>query len=454
MIGYLLISSFTLTGLLLTLRPKWLLYFLFLLGPLPLSPLVTNPFMETPLGLVNIGALKVASILLIVTVGVLLTPMRLSKAASGIGLMLAFLVYAVISLSWADNPTIGIRMLLKLMTPILVFFYLFGNVHRIGLQALFSAATFSGLLYLCYGLLTSHNLSLAGLSIPGASRAEYSGHLVSVIAMLAAQCAFQPSILRLSTLLLLSAGTVAAFTRITIASMFAALGSAWFWRSRGPLKYLWPVLGVAAFLALFVFVDEFRQRMFLTSADSVTLESLVTQPLDTASKVAGSGRFAAWEQALERLYEPNPATGSGIGASQDMFYGGSARATNVSAVHSEIIRLLCDLGLIGMTLYLLGWFQLLLGLIRFNAEQRRSADGTPNTEHPLQRALVVAALGSSLAYLLFLLTDNGFDYVAQISMFVYATVGAALGLRRPALRVASLAADVERTPRTMPQFTT
>lgn len=427
MISSLLLVTMLTIGLVLSVRPKLFVFYLFLLGPLPLAPLVPDPYLDTPLGLVNIGAMKVASLLLMTGFGLLVTPVRLGAALARFSALLLFLLYAVLSLLWAENPTIGIRMLLKLATPLVVALYLWGNITRIGAPAFFAAITLSGLAYLAYGGLNAASWSFAALSIPGASRAEYSGHLVSALASLSGQFAHQGGLWRLLVLLLLGAGTLLAFTRITIAGMFGALGASAFLRSRGVIRIIGPIMGIVAFVALFLLVDTFRERMFLNSAQNVSLSSLIEAPLETAGKVAGSGRFAAWDQALARLYEPSPLIGSGIGATQDLFYGGSARATNVSAVHSEFIRLLCDLGWLGIGLYALSWLQLLLPMRRLS-QQYHAAPGTlGHRSAAQQRALATGAVAASAAYLLFLLTDNGLDYVAQIGIFVYGNVAAALG---------------------------
>ena len=145
--------------------------------------------------------------------------------------------------------------------------------------------------------------------------------------------------------------------------------------------------------------------MFL-GAKSVSLDSH-----NALNHLAGSGRFAAWGQVMERYFEPHMLTGSGIGTTQNYFYSSQLK---IGAIHSEYIRLLAETGLIGLTLFLLS-----MGI--YFLKIRRNMR---NTEHYKSTYLIGAC--AIFAYLTFMATDNAFDYVNQFGFYIFGLIGVAI----------------------------
>jgi hypothetical protein len=213
-----------------------------------------------------------------------------------------------------------------------------------------------------------------------------------------------------------SGAILAAFTRITIAGLFLSATIVWIVKVKGVAKYMMPIIAGLGFIALFTLIGTFRDRMFLEKGDSMSFEFVMSEPGTAIASVGGSGRYSAWSAALDKLFSPHPIVGSGVGSTQRLFYDPSGLGT--SAVHSEVVRLLCDLGILGFVLFVLAWWQVILTM---NRRHRLAATQDAST-------IAAAALAASAAYIAFLLTDNGFDYVSQIGVFVYGLVGATLGL--------------------------
>jgi O-antigen ligase len=127
--------------------------------------------------------------------------------------------------------------------------------------------------------------------------------------------------------------------------------------------------------------------------------------------LAGSGRFGAWEQVLDKFFYPNMLTGSGIGTTQNHFYSSHLK---VGAIHSEYVRLLAETGLIGLFLFLLSMFIYFI-IIRRNMK---------NAAHDKSTYLMgVCAL---FAYMTFMATDNAFDYVSQFGFYIFGLIGVAI----------------------------
>src|SRR5258706_4150300 len=105
--------------------------------------------------------------------------------------------------------------------------------------------------------------------------------------------------------------------------------------------------------AVLLTVPAFREKMFYASSHDDESISLSAAADGDGSRINNNGRFAMWDVVLMRFYRPNPLLGSGLGATQAWFYGGGAKEAgcgNLKVEHSEYVRLLSDVGLIGMGL--------------------------------------------------------------------------------------------------------
>jgi O-antigen ligase len=141
--------------------------------------------------------------------------------------------------------------------------------------------------------------------------------------------------------------------------------------------------------------------------DNISVSSVMNDPSYALGHVHGSGRFAAWDQFLKLFFEPSPFVGSGLGATQHYFYTHSIKGLGV--IHSEYIRLLCEVGIVGLGCFALAMLTYQLRLLR----------GYQNIQEAQARRYTLAATGTLLAYLVFLATDNGFDYVSQFAVYVF-----------------------------------
>src|SRR5271170_4426384 len=140
-------------------------------------------------------------------------------------------------------------------------------------------------------------------------------------------------------------------------------------------------------------------------------DQLLDNPLKAASGINGSGRFSLWDQALSKFFAPHPAIGSGIGSTQEYLATGSS----AGVVHSEYVRLLCEVGVIGLTLFA-------FALLSYFWRLRRYAS---KSNPPALRSAGLAAIGALLTYCIFCSTDNAFDYVTQFGIYVFGLVAIA-----------------------------
>jgi hypothetical protein len=204
---------------------------------------------------------------------------------------------------------------------------------------------------------------------------------------------------------------IGAFQRTSAAALFIGCSVITLLGTRGFVRLLLPISGVVGLPLLIVFNANFRQRMFFDASDS---EALLKDPLGALQAINGSGRFSLWDEMLARFYTPHPAIGSGIGATQDFLYSRSAIGQGV--VHSEYVRLLCELGVVGLILFTVAMLSYLITLMRSPAPPSPS----------VARAYTLAAIGGLVTYLIYMATDNSFDYVNQFGAYIFALIGLAI----------------------------
>lgn len=125
------------------------------------------------------------------------------------------------------------------------------------------------------------------------------------------------------------------------------------------------------------------------------------------------------DYSLESFFEPSPLIGSGLGIISQLFghIGSASFEVTGGLVHSEYVRLLSEVGLIGTTLFVLSLLALLYTCWRAYRLSRSN----------LARTLTLAAFGSLVIYLVGAATDNVLFYYYSFGGYVWALV--AMGLR-------------------------
>jgi O-antigen ligase len=170
-------------------------------------------------------------------------------------------------------------------------------------------------------------------------------------------------------------------------------------------------------VAVFVFVPQLRGSTFYNE-DSVEFSGVLRGEIDT-SNIDSSGRFAMWEDLLDRFYEPDPLMGSGLGSVQEHLYSKAMLEGGLSVAHSDYVTLLCDTGLVGLVLYLA------TSLSALGLALKYIWTDTVVMEIRVASALVLAALTASLCATGF---DNVFNYTLPVHSLPFAFTGILLGM--------------------------
>ena len=377
---------------------------------------------DTPIGPVNIGGMKLFGSLLAYMLAILPNIDRAFVGAKQYKWHLIFIVFCVVSLAWAPSVAYGARMIAKLLGPLL-FMIVVRTVIRsqVDFKKTVDAILGSGVIVLAIAFLAKASgvqadpnagtdASLAGLGPPGLGPPVFCAHMLP-IAMLALASYITTTKPRILILAILSAvGIVAAQQRTSAGALLIGFSVVVFFGTRGVRRFILPIAAVLSLPALLLLNESFRRRMFFGDATS---ETLLADPTQALGSVNSSGRFKLWDDVLRRFFDPHPIFGSGIGATQNYLYTQAVKGATV--VHSEYIRLICEVGIVG-----LGLFILAVGTYFIRLKKHAVSSGDP-----FARAAALGGLGSLVAYLVYFTTDNGIDYVNTMGIYVFAIIAVA-----------------------------
>ena len=331
-----------------------------------------------------------------------------------------FLLWCAIEAGLSDNVAFAARMHLKLLYPFLVMLLarLVVDNGSIASSLLTKLLLTVGVVCMLIGgpairLAPSVLLTLAPVFWPGAAFADCAA-IMTPVALSCWRLFGKRRYLALA--LLLGTSSLLGFIRTGVAataigvSVFAILE---FGKRSLPLVLIIYLGSVSAFFAL----PEMREKMFVDSSGMRLGDAINPTSIDYKN-IQSSGRFAVWQEAMDRFFWDNPAVGSGLGTTQAWFYRGGYPGLLVE--HSEYVRLLCDTGIIGLTLFLVMIASCMVALWRVY----RFAG------HPLARYFALMGLSMFPAYLFCMGFDNVLNYALPAGQYPFAFTGAAIGLCR------------------------
>lgn len=372
-----------------------------------------DDMLTTAFGRFNVSALRLLGLWLAVALVILLRFERSSRYLVRYRWHLLFLGFCVMALAWAPSLVYGVRMLAKLSAPFLFLIFVMVAINTRAqlkrMERLILIAGAAMLILAVHSKLFGWEHNPVGLTIPFTGPALFSAFLVTIGMLALSRAHHADRTANLALFLLLAAGVLAAFTRITIAALFVSASVVLFLAGRGVRRFVLPMAGLIGLPALFLFNETFKNRMFY-GAGKIGAGTLLTDPAQAVGHLYGSGRFAAWSMILGKFFDPSPVIGSGIGATQNFFY--SQFGGGLGVIHSEYVRLLAEVGVVGLALFVIAMLAYLHRIVRTYQRAPKSDTGK----------YACAALGGLVAYLIFIATDNGFDYVNGFGMYVFGLI--------------------------------
>ena len=334
-----------------------------------------------------------------------------------------FLAWAGATLAFSPAPLEGLRLLLKLAYPLLLFLVVAaperrpGEVRRLGDWTLWGATVLLLInpIFVVNGSYAMESNEWLRVSLPGSHHNPFSFYLLVILLICLARFRSRA---QLRYLLLGGAAVVwiaLTLTRITFLASFVGIAVVALytglvdrnWRALGAAAAFGAILGILALEGVLV-------RTFGYLPGPGQLLGLMADPMALYQAVNWQGRETIWE-ILFLAFQVSPVVGSGMGAS------GAALQTAMreGVAHHEYLRLAVDTGLVGCLLYSLavwGWIRAALRTIRH---------GGRGAEEFAMPALAVIGAWAIIA-----VTDNAFDYYGPFTQYAGFLAAACVVLSR------------------------
>lgn len=403
-----------------------LVLFMLLTGGIPLALMTRDiRFLGVLGGGVNVQALYLFAMILAVWIAFLVRFDELIHEVVTYKAFFGFLIFCVISLAWTTDVVYGFRMLAKLLSPFLFYaavkaFLRSKNDLKLAEKMIFASC----LIVLFLALFNNLSGGWLGpdrqnmewvrrniLTVPYMSPANFS-FLLSCGALLALGNFMASKKLRFLILYGVFAGaTFWAFTRISMVGLVIATSIYIFLMTRSLwVKITLPLILISILVVSIFAIPTFRARMFMDS--DITLSAAVDNPEKAQALIYMSGRKQLWQDAKNNFIDQNPLMGRGVG-SIDYWLD---HRNPPSRLHSDYLRILADVGFIGLTLYIAAMIHFLKRLMAL----RRAAK---NKDVKKYATVAISAMGF---YAITLSTDNSLNYVTEFGLYVFSFVGLAL----------------------------
>jgi O-antigen ligase len=406
-------------------QPLALIGFMLAIGPIDLS-FATGGFkgLLTEQGGLDMNGIRLIGLTIGLTAVALIDPRVMRAAFSRYGRWyLVFLAYAAATLAQSTAVIDGLRLLLKIAYPFLVFIAVRGvartpeDVNRLVDWTLAGAAVIALLLNPLYVIAGGYEYDLDGrLRIQGVGvhQNPFSFYLLMMILLAFARFAVRGRKLYLGLCGVLALWMALTLTRITMLAAVVGLGGIALMAAlrSGSRRALWAsaLLGSGVLLALLPVVLE-RTLGYVPTPGQ--LLALAGDPAALYRAMNWQGRELLWPVILQALMS-SPLTGLGLGSTGPLLRGLFPAEIGLVA-HNEYLRLAAETGIVGVTLFFVAVMHWLAGAVKAG-----------RSTHPIVRELAWPAVAGILAWSVIAITDNAFDYYAQFTQYIALCCGGAL----------------------------
>lgn len=178
------------------------------------------------------------------------------------------------------------------------------------------------------------------------------------------------------------------------------------------------LLGVLSVAALF-YIPSIKAKMYI-NPDAVSLNDFLTGNVDE-NNINTSGRGPMWEDCRNWFYESHELIGSGTGRVQKYMYTEATGFRKGGQIHNDFLVLMCDNGIIGLSLYLLSVAGIFVHCIYIYHRKRYST---------VLRMCVLVAGSSLLGVVVTMYSDNTLSYSMATLSYPWGLYGMALGLKQ------------------------
>ena len=364
-------------------------------------------------GAIDLMAIRLLALELLCIIG---TIMAKNSIAWSLPLLVyaAYLCWIIVGISYSEYPVYGVRVLLKNIYPLVIM--------------IFASAVVRDREVFIKSLTVARVVAIASIVVafvPGVSHIMpifwYSTALaIAYISMMIMSLGlyfhtdekYKNAILTIVFLIPCFVWVL----RTSIMGSAVALMTFFFIKYR--LRSLPVVFGVVLLSVLAVFsIPSLHEKMF--RADNVTIEEFQDGEI-SKDDIDSNGRFDMWEWSMDNYYKDNKLIGSGSGMLQEAFYSLRHPFGSIRIVHNDYVQILCDNGLIGITLFLLSFILLITHC--FAVYNTKSEDASV-------RLCAIIAGASAAGVIVTMLSDNVTNYTMATLSYPCGIYGMMLGLK-------------------------
>lgn len=331
-------------------------------------------------------------------------------------LFVVFIIWAFIGIFYTPMPVYGIRMILKLVFPLLMcilsmrvvrdkeVFYKSGQIGRIMgiLSFIVTMIPMGGYIFLDVfwnkaALATNYTVwVILSLSLAYEGISSKKNVIWSIVFLL-------PCIIWVH--------------RTNIFENVIALSAFFFIKYR--VKSIPLIAGMAclAIAALF-YIPSVKAKMYFRP-DEVTLEDFLTNNVDE-NNINTSGRKYVWDDIEDWFYKGHEIVGSGTGRVQTYFYEEAVGWRRGGQLHNDLLVLRADNGLVGLGLYIVSYLAIMFHCLYIYH----------HSNYKSVRVCALTAGASLIGMLVTLYSDNTISYSMCTLAYPWVFYGMAVGLSR------------------------
>jgi O-antigen ligase len=422
-LGFFLVLIFLFFALI---SPKLFLMFIFFTGGIPFAFLTQKqkPFFAE-LGGINVDGIRLLGFVFLMLIYLSIKAKDAFKVASRFKLYIIFLIFAGISILYTmGRPVDGFRLFFKLLYPFFIFIILQIEIKQMSdVRLIKDSIIYGGIFVSLIGIINIFRgigfiKGLEGVTQYTAGLAHpnmISFYFLLLFLFSSINYVYYKKKYYLIISVIFFLQIAITFTRISMAALVVSLMIIAF-RKKNILKgalVLALILGIL-FLAV-LNIPSIKNRMFY-SPELVTAKNIFSEPEEVLLNIRLTGRKNLWSYALENTFKKKPWTGSGLG-STDIIIGREWEKLGIKIdvtggvpVHNEYIRILCEMGVIGL-------FVFLFANLKFASDQYRLLKRAKYDTQLSQFSLI--GLVAMVSYLIISITSNVFNWYAIFSQYVF-----------------------------------
>lgn len=112
------------------------------------------------------------------------------------------------------------------------------------------------------------------------------------------------------------------------------------------------LLAVVGTISIVTLIPSVREKMFVES-EKITFEDVSTGRNITSEDIRDNGRYELWEKSMKTLQRGKEFLGSGVGSTSEWLWNYHLRTNSPVLMHNDYVLILCDMGLVGLILFIL-----------------------------------------------------------------------------------------------------